>query len=92
MFSGGKDGAVFCIDLDSLSATVRCSYDSPVRAIDVDASDSMIVGLRNGSIIRGQNEVLMFSHSDGEVWGLDVSDYPMVCTSGDDNKVIVWNT
>lgn len=34
----------------------------------------------------------MFSHSDGEVWGLDVSDYPKVCTSADDNKVIVWDT
>jgi WD40 repeat protein len=35
---------------------------------------------------------VMFSHSDGEVWGLDVSDYPNVCTSGDDNKVIIWDT
>lgn len=35
---------------------------------------------------------VMFSHSNGETWGLDVSNYPKVVTSGDDNKIIVWDT
>jgi hypothetical protein len=55
----------------------------------------MLVGLRNGSIyeVSGDSrKELMFSHSEGEVWGLDVSNFPKVCTSGDDNKIIVWDT
>lgn len=53
MFTGGKDGNVFCVDVSSYAAEHRMSYDSPVRAIDVDASDCLVVGLRNGCIIRG---------------------------------------
>lgn len=34
----------------------------------------------------------MASHSDGEVWGLDVTNFPMVATSADDNKAIIWDT
>ena len=55
----------------------------------------MVMGLRNGSIIEKRGAALtevMFSHSDGETWGLDVSSYPKVVTSGDDNKIIVWDT
>jgi WD40 repeat protein len=33
----------------------------------------------------------MHSHFEGEVWGLDVSQYPSVYTSGDDNQVCVWD-
>lgn len=35
----------------------------------------------------------MQSHSDGEVWGLDVnpSNANVICTSGDDNKVKTWD-
>lgn len=33
----------------------------------------------------------MESHSDGEVWGLSISD-PYIFTTGDDNKIKVWNT
>lgn len=43
-------------------------------------------------MIGGSKKEVMFSHSDGETWGLDVSNYPHVVTSGDDNKVIVWDT
>jgi hypothetical protein len=56
----------------------------------------MLVGTRDGCIIEryegGQCKEIMFSHNDGETWGLDVSNYPKVCTSGDDNKIIVWDT
>jgi WD40 repeat protein len=35
----------------------------------------------------------MESHSDGEVWGLDVSHQSpnLIVTAGDDNKVKVWD-
>jgi hypothetical protein len=94
IFSGGKDGQVFKI-YSNLDSEAVIQYDSPVRAIDISNDGKMVCGLRNGSIIEiehtNQREI-MFSHSDGETWGLDVSQYPKVLTSGDDNKVIVWDT
>lgn len=89
MFSGGKDGQVIQISSDG-SYTNVATFESAVRAIDRHGG-SMVVGLRNGTIMQDGREV-MYSHSDGEVWGLDVSDYPNVCTSADDNQVIVWDT
>lgn len=54
----------------------------------------MLVGTRDGSIWSGdkgvKGEKRMSSHSDGEVWGLDVTD-GKVFTSGDDNKVMCWD-
>jgi WD40 repeat protein len=53
----------------------------------------MLVGLRNGSIMHvsgGATKEIMASHHDGEVWGLDTAN-GKVCTSGDDNQVIVWD-
>lgn len=34
----------------------------------------------------------MKSHNAGETWGLDVLNESMIVTSGDDNKVMIWNT
>ena len=33
----------------------------------------------------------MKSHSDGEAWGLAVADKDTFVTSGDDNKIYVWD-
>jgi len=47
---------------------------APVRAIDIN-NDTILAGLRDGSIIETngkETQVLMQSHSDGEVWGLDI--------------------
>ncbi len=34
----------------------------------------------------------MQSHSDGEVWGLDLSnDQDTIVTSADDNKIMTWS-
>lgn len=33
----------------------------------------------------------MQSHSDGEVWGLGLTDSDIIVTSGDDNKIKSWN-
>jgi WD40 repeat protein len=56
----------------------------------------IIVGCRDGTITEisgGSKNVLMESHSDGEVWGLDISkENPnLFVSSGDDNKVKVWD-
>jgi len=34
----------------------------------------------------------MKSHNAGETWGLEVLNESMIVTSGDDNKVMIWNT
>lgn len=56
----------------------------------------IIVGCINGDIIEingtAQKKV-MESHSDGEVWGLDVSgNANTITTTGDDNKIKTWDT
>lgn len=57
----------------------------------------MLVGLRDGTIydvdIASQSKnIIMESHSDGEVWGLAVVNNDVVVTSGDDNKIKTWST
>jgi WD40 repeat protein len=67
------------------------------RALDIQES-MILVGLRDGSILTISAEdikhILMESHSDGEVWGLEVdqSTPNTIITTGDDNKVMVWDT
>jgi WD40 repeat protein len=39
----------------------------------------------------GSKTLVMQSHSDGEVWGLDLAG-DKVLTTGDDNQVKVWDT
>jgi WD40 repeat protein len=55
-----------------------------------------LIGLRDGTIYEmdlgsQSKKVLMESHSEGEVWGLAPADDTHVVTSGDDNKIKVWN-
>jgi len=55
----------------------------------------MLVGLRDGTIMEvaadGSKKAIMSSHSDGEVWGLSVGTNGKIATSGDDNKVMLWD-
>ena len=64
-----------------------------VRAIDV-MNGQMLVGQRDGTITLASGDDrknIMMSHSDGEVWGLHQKADGAVVTSGDDNKVMVWD-
>lgn len=65
-----------------------------VRAIDFNGS-SLLIGTRDGSIsVTANGEVtgtIMNSHSDGEVWGLAHGHDGTIVTSGDDNKVMIWD-
>lgn len=63
------------------------------------------MGLKNGTIMEmeykgdgsGKPNVVMTSHCDGEVWGLDVVDIAdgkgelRMITSGDDNRVLAYD-
>lgn len=95
MLSGGSDGQVCKIDCGNCSVSPCHQFDSAVRAISCNANGDMLVGTRDGCIMEmkgGSSKELMYSHNEGEVWGLEVRNFPNVITSGDDNKVIVWDT
>ena len=61
------------------------------------------MGLKNGSLVempwtadgKGKPNVIMTSHCDGEVWGLDFvdigdGDYRII-TSADDNRILAYD-
>jgi WD40 repeat protein len=62
----------------------------------VDFSRYLLVGMRNGSIVECDidktiKETTMYSHHDGEVWGLCVIDDKYFVTSCDDNKILMFD-
>ena len=102
LYSGGKDGCVITWDCsgDGLPAIgAKVEFNDLIRSIDV-FNGNMLVGTRDGSIWHGaageKGNAIMTSHSDGEVWGLDTcgvgNSGSGIMTSGDDNKVIIWDT
>ena len=56
----------------------------------------MYAGTSNGCIFvvhkDGKHTLLQETHHDGETWGLSVSrSEPLLVSSGDDNKVMLWD-
>lgn len=96
LFSGGKDGKVAIINTSSLSVEKTLDFNGYlIRAIDV-VGNKALVGLREGTIYQvdigtGSKQVIMESHSEGEVWGLAAADETHIVTTGDDNKIKTWN-
>jgi WD40 repeat protein len=93
---GGRDDRVHVLDRN-FAETRNIEVGACPRALDMH--DNMILaGLRDGTILTISADdskiVLMESHSDGEVWGLEVdnSSPNIIITTGDDNKVMVWDT
>ncbi len=97
LYSGGKDGLVRAWDTQTQTELSKIDFDGVlIRAIDV-MGEWALVGLRDGSIFKaladGQfTQRIHESHSDGEVWGLAVIPDGYVLTTGDDNKIKLWNT
>lgn len=79
-----------------MSQVKTFNFDCLVRAVDIsDDGCKLVVGLRDGTIFdcdakSGDKKAVMYSHSEGETWGLHV-DGDKVWTGGDDNKVMKWN-
>lgn len=96
LYSGGKDGNLVITNTTSLQVEKSISFGGVlIRAIDVVGTKAL-VGLRDGTIynldLNNQNkQIIMESHSEGEVWGLGIADDNHIVTSGDDNKIKVWN-
>ena len=71
---------------------------SVVKSIDVNDDFQMILGLKNGDIVLKHwedstkyEEVYLKSHCEGSICGMAyVPEYKLV-TSGEDNKILLWN-
>jgi WD40 repeat protein len=96
LYSGGKDGNVAIINTTTSTVERTLSFNGVlIRAIDV-VDNKALVGLRDGTIFQvdinsGAKQVIMESHSDGEVWGLGLATADTIATTGDDNKIKTWN-
>jgi len=103
LISGGKDKRICIISAAGgnfkLEKFVDFSSSFP-KALDF-ANNNLLVGLRNGSIVEFKDilatenpveNVLMRSHFEGEIWGLEiVPEQNKVLTCGDDNMVMVFD-
>lgn len=72
--------------------------ESVVKSIDVNEDEDIAMGLKNGDIIikhyrdPTKREVTFLKcHSEGSVGGLDFIPENRVITSGEDNKILLWN-
>jgi WD40 repeat protein len=92
--SGAKDGKVVISNPEDGTAEKTIDVGELVRSVDMKGS-KILAGLRNGTILeidsKGSKKEIMKSHSDGEAWGLAVADKDTFVTSGDDNKIYVWD-
>ncbi len=95
MVSGGADLTVKLLDPSTLTVTKSFIVDSVPRSVDLQTY--LLVGLRSGTILefdvdKNAKETIMQAHHDGESWGLCViEDQGKYFTSGDDNKVLMYD-
>lgn len=76
--------------------------DAAPRSCDL-FNGQILLGLKNGSLVeipwsvdgKGRPNVIMTSHCDGEVWGLDCIDLGggelRMITSADDNRILAYD-
>ena len=92
LITGGSDRTIV---VDVFGSANRISLSSVPRAIDSVKEGEYLVGLKDGTICTVKSGAIdktyMKSHHDGEVWGLEVINDKMIMTSGDDNKVMIWD-
>lgn len=101
LISGGKDKRICIISASkgafALEKFIDFSSSFP-RSIDM-MNGNLLVGLRNGSIAEFRDvlntdkpveNVLVKSHFEGEVWGLEIVDNKVI-TCGDDNMIMVYD-
>lgn len=96
IISGGKDKKIAIIEAKGgnfkLEKFIDLSGSYP-RSVDF-FNGNLLVGLRNGSIVEFKDamagetaeKILLQSHFEGEVWGLEIiEESKRILTSGDDN-------
>ena len=89
---------VYIIEDTLFTLSDSFTLKSVVKSIDVNDDFQMILGLKNGDIILKHwedktkyEEEYLKSHSEGSIGGIAfVPEYKLV-TSGEDNKILLWN-
>lgn len=103
LISGGKDKRICIISAAGGNFKLEKFLDfssSFPKALDM-LNGNLLVGLRNGSVVEFKNvleeenpeeKVLIKSHFEGEIWGLEiVPDQNKVLTCADDNQIMQWD-
>lgn len=103
LISGGKDKRICIISASGGNFKLEKFLDfssSFPKALDM-LNGNLLVGLRNGSVCEFKNvleeenpveNVLIKSHFEGEIWGLElVPDQNKVLTCADDNQIMQWD-
>jgi len=93
--TGGKDNNIILFTED-FKEIRRFQVNALPKALDQNGQGDFVVGLRDGSIVTFAEglhpQLVMASHSDGELWGLTVCPHTgNVLTTADDNKIMIWN-
>jgi WD40 repeat protein len=72
--------------------------ESPVKALDVNEDEDLVLGLKNGSIkikkLKDETKsesIFLRSHSFGTIGGLDFIPECRAITTGEDNRILLWN-
>lgn len=94
LYSGFKDGSLSMINTASNKVERVIHFNGSLMAVDF-MNQRIIVGLREGLIIEcnatsDERVVLMESHYQGELWGLDTIQQTAI-TQGEDSQVKVWD-
>ena len=86
--------------LEDTLFTERDSFTlkSIVKSIDINDGFQMILGLKNGDIVLKHwedstkyEEVYLKSHCEGSICGMALVPEYKLLTSGEDNKILLWN-
>ena len=101
LYTGGQDGMLITWSneyqqLSSIDFNKYSKMTPGIRAIDVNAAGTFVVGTKGAEIIRfspknNKSEILIRGHSAGEVWGLALSPNAQKFAScGGDNTIRLW--
>jgi hypothetical protein len=91
-------GGVFKLDrMIDLTKTTAVQNLPLGYAKSIDClNGNLLLGLRNGTIIEAKDNqeprIVVESHFEGETWGLHIFDEQHVLTSGDDNRIMLFDT
>jgi hypothetical protein len=100
---GGNDKTITTYKFDgALTKLWNTAVDAAPRSLDL-YQGQILMGLKNGSLVemtwsadgKSKPNVIMTSHCDGEVWGLDFVDIGggeyRIITSADDNRILAYD-
>lgn len=99
LYTGARDGFIKVFSTPDLAQIRYFKVGQSIKAVDC-FNNMILAGTKDGTLcVMGaegdgsDKKEIMHSHNDGEVWGLSQgSDESTIYTTGDDNKLMVWDT